>query len=157
MTPWDPQSLTGPALYAATFVVGIVAGLIPFVINVELYLVAVAALTNASPVAMVGLMTLGQMIAKFLLYLAGKGALNLRFIRRERMERAAAAFDKYRGHTLGVVAFSAVTGFPPFYAVSLLAGAARLPAASFLVVGTVGRIIRFGAVYAAPWYFQHPQ
>jgi membrane protein YqaA with SNARE-associated domain len=152
---WDLHTLATPALYALTLAFALVSGLIPFVLNIEVYLVAVAALTKASPVAIVGLTTLGQMAAKYLLYLTGSGALNLKFIKREKMDKAAAALQKRRGGTFSLVAFSAVVGLPSFYAVSLLAGAMRVPVVQFMVVGTIGRLIRFGAVYLMPGLFQH--
>lgn len=155
MTAWDLHSLTIPVLYALTFAVALVGGLIPFVINVELWVLAVAALAKAPPLPILGFVTAGQILAKYLLYLSGRGALKLRFVKRERMDRAAATFEKYRNHSLALVAFSAVTGFPPFYGVSLLAGAVRLPLMPFLAIGTVGRFLRFAAVYLAPWYFLH--
>lgn len=153
MGSWELSSLTTPVLYAISFLMAVVSGLIPFVINIEAYLIAVAALAHASPVPMVGTVTAGQMTAKLILYLTGMGALNLRFVRREKMAKAAAAFEKHRAHSMGVVGFSALVGLPPFYAVSLLAGALRLPLFQFMIVGTMGRVIRFGAVYLAPGLF----
>jgi membrane protein YqaA with SNARE-associated domain len=150
---WDLASLTTPALYIISFLVAVASGLIPFIINIEAYLIAVAAIAHASPVPMVGTVTAGQMTAKLILYLTGKGSLNLKFIHREKMEKAVAAFEKHRGHSMAVVGFSSLVGLPPFYAVSLLAGAVRLPLVAFMVVGTIGRIIRFGAVYLAPALF----
>ena len=150
---WDLAALTTPVLYIVSFLVALISGLIPYVINIELYLIAVAAIAHASPVPMVGTVTAGQTVAKLILYLAGKGALNLKFVRREKMERAAAAFEKHRAHSLGVVGFSSVVGLPPLYAVSLLAGALRLPLLPFMVVVTVGRVVRFGGVYLTPSLF----
>lgn len=145
-----------PALYAGTFLIALASGLIPFVINIELYLVAVAALARAPAPAIVGLTVAGQMLAKFILYQSGAGAVKLRFIRWERRDRAAATFEKYRRHSLAVVAVSALTGFPPFYGISLLAGAVRLPVVPFMVVGTLFRIVRFSLVYLAPgWLGLH--
>ncbi len=144
------------ALYATTFAMAFISGVVPFVINIELYLIAVAALSRAPAAAIVSLAVVGQMLAKTVLYHAGKGALHSRFIRWERVGRAAKAFEKYHRHSLALVGFSAVTGFPPFYGISLLAGAARIPLASFLVVGTIGRIVRFTIVYLAPgWLHIH--
>jgi membrane protein YqaA with SNARE-associated domain len=144
------HELTMPALYAATFLVAFVSGVVPFVINIEVYLLAVAAFSRAPAPAIVGLTVAGQMAAKCVLYMAGKGMLNLRFIRWERREAAVRIFEKYRGHSLAVVGFSAVTGVPPFYGISLASGAVRLPLLWFLVVGTMGRIVRFTVVYLAP-------
>ena len=101
---------------------------------------AIAALSRAPAPAIVSLAVAGQMLAKFLLYQAGKGVLRLKFIRWERRDAALATFEKYRHHSLALVGFSALTGFPPFYGISLLSGAVRLPLASFLTVGTIGRV-----------------
>jgi membrane protein YqaA with SNARE-associated domain len=150
---WDVGSLATPALYAASFLLAVASGLIPFVINIELYLIAVAALAHASPVPIVGLVTMGQMTAAFILHLSGMGARNLEFLRRVRLDRAAAAFEKYPRHSFAVVGFSSLTGLPPFYAVSLLSGALRLPRLQFMVIGTIGRVVRFSAVYLAPGLF----
>jgi membrane protein YqaA with SNARE-associated domain len=129
---------------------GLVSGLVPFVINLEIYLIGVAALSRAPAAAIVALAAAGQMCAKFVLYQAGKGALSLRFVRWERREAALRSFEKYRAHSLAVVAVSSLTGLPPFYGTSLAAGALRLPLASFLIIGAAGRIVRFTLVYLAP-------
>jgi membrane protein YqaA with SNARE-associated domain len=156
LVTWDLQHLTTPALYAATFLIALASGLIPFVINIEVILIAVAALARAPAPAIVGLAVAGQMLAKCVLYQTGKGALNLRFIRWESRDRAAATFQKYRRHSLAVVAISSLVGIPPFYGISLLAGAVRLSLPAFLIVGTLGRIVRFSLVYLAPgWLGLH--
>jgi len=149
----DLPALSTAALWAVTFLIALVSGLIPFVINIELYLLAVAALTKASPVAIVALTTAGQMLAKFILYLVGRGALNWKWIRRGAASKAAEAFAKHPASGITVVAVSAVTGFPPFYGVSLMAGTLRFPLVAFLTVGTIGRLLRFGAVYLLPSLF----
>ena len=93
------------------------------------------------------------MLGKFALYEAGRGALNVKWIRRGAASKAAGAFAKRPARGLTVVAVSAVTGFPPFYGVSLMAGTLRLPLAAFMTIGIIGRIIRFGVVYLAPGLF----
>ncbi len=40
---------------------------------------------------------------------------------------------------------SAVSGFPPFAIVAVLAGQLRMSLMTFIVVGTVGRTLRFAA------------
>ena len=62
---------------------------------------------------------------------------------KERLGRA-------RTCTGAVVFASAVTGCPPFYLVSVAAGALPFPLARFLVVGALGRLLRFAAVVAVP-------
>jgi membrane protein YqaA with SNARE-associated domain len=150
----DLHSLSTTALCAATFLLAFGSGIVPFVFNLELYLVAVATLTDASPVAMVGLATAGQTLAKVILYLAGKGALNIKWVKKGASSKAAGAFAKRPGSGLGIVAFSSVVGFPPLYGVSLIAGTLRLPAAAFVVIIVIGRLIRFGGIYLVPGLFR---
>jgi len=142
------------ALLATTFLFALVSGIIPFVLNIELYLLAVATLTDASPVAVVGMAAAGQSLAKLILYLVGKGALNLKWVKRGAASKAAGAFAKRPGSGLGVVAFSAVTGFPPLYGVSLVAGTIRLPLMAFTIIIIVGRLVRFGSIYLIPGLFK---
>ena len=148
------SSLGTVALYAATFGFAFVSGVIPFVLNIELYLLAVAALTNAPAPAIVGLATAGQTAAKIVLYLVGRGALNIKWVKRAAASKAMGAFEKRPGSGLGVVAVSSLVGIPPLYAVSLVAGTLRLPFAAFTALIIVGRTIRFGAVYLAPGLFK---
>lgn len=148
------SSLGTVALYAATFGFAFVSGIIPFVLNLELYLLAVAALTSAPAPAIVGLATAGQTLAKIILYFVGKGALNLTWVKRAAASKAMGAFEKRPGSGLGIVAVSSVLGIPPLYAVSLVAGTLRLPFAAFAALIIVGRTIRFGSVYLAPGLFK---
>jgi membrane protein YqaA with SNARE-associated domain len=142
------------ALWAATFAFAFVSGIIPFVLNIELYLLAVAALTDASLVPIVGLSTAGQTLAKYLLYLVGRGSLNIRWVKKAAASKAADAFARRPGGSLTVVAASATIGFPPLYAVALMAGSLRLPQVPFLIIIIIGRMIRFGGVYLIPGLFK---
>ena len=148
------STLSTVALYAATFAFAFVSGIIPFVLNIELYLLAVAALTDASAVPIVGLATAGQTVAKVILYLVGKGALNIKWVKKSASSKAASAFAKRPGSGLGIVALSAVVGFPPLYGVALIAGTLRLPLVAFTVLIIIGRLIRFGGVYLVPGLFR---
>jgi membrane protein YqaA with SNARE-associated domain len=150
----DLRGLAQPALYAITFAVAFIGGVIPFIINVEVYLVAVVALSDTSALAHVILMTLGQTLAKWILYEAGKGVLHLRWIRWARMDKAKAAFERHGNKTMGVVAASATIGFPPLYGVALVAGTMRLPLRPFMLLITAGRFLRFGLVGLGPWLVQ---
>lgn len=150
---WLPnlRGLAQPALYALTFAVALIGGVIPFIINVEVYLVAVVALSDTSALAHVVLMTLGQSLAKWILYEAGKGVLHLKWVRWTRMDKAKAAFERHGSKTMGVVAASATLGFPPLYGVALVAGTMRLPLRPFMLLITAGRFVRFGLVGLGPW------
>ena len=154
MTAHDLGALATPTLLAVTFLLALVSGLVPFVINMELYLLAVMLLTDASPVAVVSLMTMGQMLGKLCVYHVGRGSLSLAWIRRRAVSRAAAVFASRPANGVAVMAMSSVTGFPPFYATSFMAGVLRLPVAAFLVIGTAGRLLRFSAVVAFPALFR---
>jgi membrane protein YqaA with SNARE-associated domain len=147
-------ALSTAALFAATFAFAFVSGIIPFVLNIELYLLAVAALTDAPLVPIVGLATAGQTIAKLILYFVGKGALNIKWVKKSAASKAAGAFAKRPGSGLGIVALSAVVGFPPLYGVALIAGTLRLPVVAFTVLIVIGRLIRFGGIYLAPELFR---
>jgi membrane protein YqaA with SNARE-associated domain len=146
--------LSTAALFAATFAFAFVSGVIPFVLNIELYLLAVAALTDAPAPAIVGLATAGQTVAKVILYLVGRGALNIKWVKKSASSKAAGAFAKRPGSGLGIVALSAVVGFPPLYGVALIAGTLRLPLVAFTVLIIIGRLIRFGGIYLVPGLFR---
>ncbi len=139
-------------LSGGSLALGLVSGLVP-VINIEVYLLAVAALAPLDALLpAVVLTTLGQMLAKWLLYVAGSGAASPRLLgnraaclgpMKRRLERAPTA-------ATAVVLASAVTGLPPFYLISVAAGSLRFPLARFLLVGGSGRLLRFAAVVAVP-------
>jgi membrane protein YqaA with SNARE-associated domain len=148
------SSLGTAALYAATFGFAFVSGVIPFVLNIELYLLAVGAFTDASAVAVVGLAAAGQTAAKLVLYLVGKGALNLTWVKKSAASKAAGAFAKRPRSGLGVVAASAAIGVPPLYAVSLVAGTLRLPVVAFTLIIFAGMVLRLSAIYLAPGLFK---
>ena len=154
MTAIDLPAMGTAALCAVTFLLALASGLVPFVINAELYLLGVATLTDASPVAIVAMATLGQMLGKFALYQAGRGSLKIEWIRRRAASKAAAVIARRPANGLGLLGVSAITGIPPFYAVSFMCGVLRLPVAAFLSIGTAGRVIRFAAVFLFPALFR---
>jgi membrane protein YqaA with SNARE-associated domain len=154
MNAFDLPAASTAALWAATFLFALGSGLVPFVFNTELYILGVAVLTDASPAAIIALMTAGQMLGKFAVYEAGRGSLNVKWIQRRAASKAAAAFARRPANGFVTLALSSVTGVPPFYAVSFMAGALRLPAAAFLAIGTTGRVIRFTAVFLFPGLFR---
>jgi len=136
-------------LYAATLLVTLASGFVPFV-NSEVYLLTVAALhgTGNGP-ALVVVATLGQMTAKSILFLSARARLRTSVPRHgalavwsDRLQRGP------RGWLLVFV--SAFAGFPPFYAISLAAGALGWPYAAFAAAGVCGRLARFSLVVLAP-------
>ena len=142
-------TLAGTCL--VTLGVSILSGLLPLIINIEAYLLAVAALTPAAAWPVVLITTLGQMIAKVVLYQGGRHGVRPRAGRfQSRLDRAEAAFRRHRAGPDAVVAVSALSGFPPFYGVSVMAGVMHLPLARFLLVATPLRLLRFALVFFAP-------
>lgn len=103
-------------------------------------------------VAVVLGMTIGQMVGKVLIYLAGAGAIRMP-LRESHWERLGIARERLERSRIGTVPFlfvSAATGWPPFYFVSLLAGVLRLGLGTFVVPGFLGRLVRFGVIAAFP-------
>ena len=142
------------SVLAGTFVFSLVGGIVPF-LNVEAYLLSLSALAPAASVWPVAIAAaLGQMAAKSLLYLAGRGLLRLPHPRmKERIEAATARLANAEHGSMAVVTASAVTGIPPFYAISVAAGVLRLRFARFFALGLAGRIVRFAAVFVVPRLF----
>jgi membrane protein YqaA with SNARE-associated domain len=92
-----------------------------------------------------------QMGGKSVLYLAGGGMLRLPVNRlTRRLHDSAAAGSQLERSGPMVLFASAFTGFPPFYLMSIASGAVHLPFSRFLVIGFVGRLLRFGALVMVP-------
>jgi membrane protein YqaA with SNARE-associated domain len=142
-------------LYLGTYVVCLLAGLIPL-INAEVYLVGVTLWAVRSPAqlpAIVVLASLGQMTAKVILYYTAAGAMRLpRGRYQARLEAARDRIERWRHRPLWVLAVSSTLGLPPFYLVSLAAGAMRIRMRTFLAIGTAGRLVHFAVVVAIAWW-----
>ncbi|HSK03931.1 MAG TPA: VTT domain-containing protein [Kofleriaceae bacterium] len=136
-------------IYLATLIISVLSGLVP-VVNGELYLIAAIVVADDPVVALVlaVIVALGQMIAKIGLYHAARGATELGRSTRfgQKLERAQLLVERWQGKPLTLLFVSAVTGLPPFYLVSLLAGILRIRFGTFLLLGIVGRVIRFVAL-----------
>lgn len=146
----DPQSLSGPELYVFSFLYALASGLIP-VVNIEVYLLAAATLTKGAPLPILLLVTAGQMLAKYILYLSGRGLIRMPPGRIQgKVQKARDALESHPRGASSVVLFSAITGLPPFYGMSLAAGALNMPLARFLIPATFGRFVRFAIVFFVP-------
>ena len=147
--------LASCGLYLGTYLVCLLAGLIPL-INAEVYLVGVTLWAVESPAplpAIVLLAALGQMTAKLILYYAALGAMELPGERQQaRIAKARAKIEKWRAKPKWVLAVSSTTGLPPFYLVSLAAGALRIRLRTFLTIGMIGRVVHFAVVVAIAWW-----
>jgi membrane protein YqaA with SNARE-associated domain len=138
-------------LWLTTFAVCVAGAIIPF-INTEIYLVSGVALNPESAIPyLVVAATIGQMVGKVAMYYAGRGVLKVPNERvkqgvakvRERLER--------RPRTAGLVLFSSsLVGIPPLYVVSIACGTIGMRLIPFFLIGTLGRLIHFGAVAMIP-------
>jgi len=136
------------------FGIAFASALIP-VINIEAYLGLRASFAEVGDVWLLGFVAaLGQMAGKVIWYYIGSSSLEWRWVKR-RIEKPKqqARLDKWRARTDqrpvlagGLVFVSAVTGFPPFAILAVLAGQLRMNLATFLILGLLGRWLRFAAV-----------
>lgn len=141
---------TPAGTWLTTLVVSILSGVIP-IINTEVYLVAVATLTPTRAWPVILITTLGHLVAKVILYQTGRHGVRPHAGRfRHQIERAGTAMRRHPAGVDAVVAVSALTGFPPFYGVSVMAGVMQIPLARFLLVATPARLLRFMVVFYAP-------
>lgn len=134
--------------FAATFV----SAIVPWV-NAEIMVLALPALASSSSALalLVVIATAGQMTGKLAVYWAGRGSAACPSPRVARMiarwEPLCAASP---GRAAGLVALSSAVGIPPFFVMTLVAGALRMDVARFLAAGTCGRLIRFGTLVLVP-------
>ena len=147
--------LAAVGLYFGTFLVCLIGGLVP-IVNTEVFLVGLIALgavkSPSSLPAIVLLASLGQMVAKLILYHAGLGMVELpRGRYREKIQAARARIERWRNKPKLVLAVSSTVGLPPLYLVSLAAGAAKMRLRTFLAIGMAGRIVHFAAVVGLAW------
>jgi len=130
-----------------------VSGILPLV-NAELLVVGAAiAAPGAGVPLVVAVSTVGQMTTKTLLYgMARWAPARLPSKARAILDRASGAVAARGGAASSLVFASAAVGVPPFYGMSLAAGALGMRLRIFLVSGSLGRVLRFGAVaLAARW------
>jgi membrane protein YqaA with SNARE-associated domain len=146
------------AVTLATLGMGVASALVP-VLNIEAYLLALAAARGGSGAAwwFALVATVGQMGGKVLFYYAGRGALGLPALSRRKASSRRFNLAALRERLVdrpylsaGVVFASATVGVPPFAVVSLLAGMIGMPLRWFLVVGSIGRFLRFMTVLLVP-------
>jgi membrane protein YqaA with SNARE-associated domain len=148
----------------------VLSALVP-AFNTEFYLAGLAAAQPQLPLGWLALTAaIGQMIGKLVFYCVGRGVLVLptRLRRGPGWQPAGRWARQWRWlqetsqrrpmWIAGVLLASALTGLPPFMAVSVLAGMARVRLVTFLVTGLIGRFARFAAILAfagllTGWWF----
>jgi membrane protein YqaA with SNARE-associated domain len=139
-------------LFTTYFALAVVSALVPWV-NAELLMLSAVPLAG-TPVQLawfVVLVTLGQMVGKSVMYWISRSAGH----RVPKLEAAVARwrrrFEGRPATALGITLVSSAVGFPPFYLISIAAGALKVAFTPFLIVGTIGRLIHFAVVAAIPY------
>jgi len=140
-------------LLLLTFWFGAVSAIIPL-FNMEAYIsVVYANSTGHSALLLAFVGSLGQNVGKLVWYYICRGALDIPWLKR-RMDtpRRQASYEKWRdfvqGRPLvsGLLTFvSAAVGFPPFFAMAMVAGTLRMNVVVFFVAGLLGRTLFFWA------------
>jgi membrane protein YqaA with SNARE-associated domain len=113
--------------------------------------IVVLGLAAASPtpnvILLAAVATAAQMAGKSTMYWVGARAVSHTPARyRAAMDRWEQRFRHARGRVGSIVFVSSMSGLPPFYVISALAGAFRTSFLTFLIAGTVGRFIRFASL-----------
>ncbi len=140
-------------LWLTTFAVCVVGAVIPLV-NTEIYLLSVSALSSADMVPpLVLAATAGQMTGKVAMFYAGKGLLRMGGERMRTKAEAVRARLEARPRIAKLTLFSSATiGLPPLYPVAIVCGTIGMGVVSFVVIGFVGRLIHFALVASLPQY-----
>jgi membrane protein YqaA with SNARE-associated domain len=138
---------------------GAVSAVLP-VANAEAYVIACQMSSVAGMLPIAAGVGVGQTIGKLLLFLGVRRGKQFKFVRHQREKIRVATVGPVRQQFrsvigtllrlvgtarwgLPIVFLAAVVGFPPLYAVALLAGATRMSIVRFGVVVLVGRVTRF--------------
>ena len=150
MTGWDLANIWWLSLGYYAFAV--VSAVLPWV-NAEALMLSAWSLppSHVHLAVLVLVVTAGQMTGKSMMYWLSRSATH------PRSPRMQAAVDKWRARfernprsALAVVFVSSAIGFPPFYIVSVAAGALKVAYGPFLTVGSCGRLLHFAIVALLP-------
>jgi membrane protein YqaA with SNARE-associated domain len=141
-------------IYGGSFVVALIAGLVPLV-NTEVFLIGLVRFAIDRPEQLPGVVVasaVGQMVAKVGLYYAGQGLLELPGGRyRAKIELVRRKIEQWKTRPYLIYAISSVAGVPPLYLTVLAAGAMKIRFSAFLAIGLAGRLIRFSVIVALAW------
>ena len=140
--------------------VAFVSALVPLV-NIEAYLGVRGSVGSMQSVWLLGFAAaLGQMVGKLVWYYLGATSLDWAWVRKKMdTPKAQERLERWRTRTAtrpvlagALVLGSALSGFPPFAILSVLAGQLRMNVALFFGLGLVGRWLRFaGVLSSAAW------
>jgi membrane protein YqaA with SNARE-associated domain len=141
--PWMSLCYFGLAVASAVF---------PWV-NAEVIVLSLPAVapSKAALVVLLLVATAGQMTGKCFLYWASrKGNRVLRGRAGELLSKWRAYLETRPSRAVALVLVSSIVGLPPFYLMTILAGALKMNFLTYLTAGTAGRLVRFGALVTLP-------
>ena len=130
----------------------VISAVVPWV-NAEVLMISAVpfAGSRSALAALVMAVSAGQMTGKALMYWVSRTST------RRRSPRLQSAIDRWQARlqqrprsALVVTFVSALVGVPPFYIVSVAAGALGVAFGRFLAVGAAGRLIHFTVVAFVP-------
>lgn len=148
-----------PLMYASCFSLSIVSALLPWV-NGEVLIVSYSAFAHSpwERIILALLASSGQIVGKCVLYWAGRGVIPLGSGKVGRIVNSCKGrFERSPLRPMWLVFISALSGIPPFYVITVLAGAFRLRFSHFITVGASGRLLHFGILAAVPQFFPQLQ
>ena len=155
MSAWLP--ISPEWLFLLCFAISIVSALLPWA-NGEILLLSCTALAR-SPLDLFILVlaaSVGHMAGKCGLYWASRSTITLQPGRfSDVLAKWGDRFQRSRSRLFMLVFVSSAVGIPPFYAVTIVAGALRIKFAPFIAVGACGRLIRFGLLALLPQFALH--
>lgn len=138
---------------ALTFLTCLVSAWVP-VVNAEAYLGAAATQEVSSWWAIAAAAALGQMTGKVGFFLLGRQSLSWEWMARKMaklrvdrwVDQMARGAQTRPWVAWAIVFVSAAVGVPPFAIISFLAGQVRVSLTAFLLLGTIGRFLRFATI-----------
>ena len=138
-------------LFWLTFAFGAVSAVIP-IFNMEAYIsVMYANAPDHSALGLAFIGSLGQNLGKLVWYYLSLGALDIPWLKK-RLEtpKRQASFERWRSYVHGrplmsglLTFISAAIGFPPFFAMAMVAGTLRMNVVVFFIAGLIGRTLFF--------------
>jgi len=134
------------------FGLAVASAVFPWV-NAEVIVLSLPAVAPSKTALVILLLvaTAGQMTGKCFLYWASrKGNRVLRGRAGEILAKWRERLEAKPSKAVALVLVSSTVGLPPFYLMTLLAGALKMNFLTFLAAGTTGRLVRFGALVTLP-------
>lgn len=137
--------------YVTLAAVSLLSAVFPLV-NAELAVVGLAAgMPSPNLLLLVTVATAAQMVGKSVMYWVGRRASRLGTGSHSGFVARWGHRFQGSGRSVGLLVFlSSASGLPPFYAVSTLAGVFGTNFTAFILAGTAGRFLRFGALGLFP-------